>query len=160
MFLKKWFIVLPVGVMTLFFCLMFFFYLTDWIWPEFNGSHSLGNNIYMVEWDGGGRMIVKGTNIKGNACSGGERLIPTYVNQYDSIGNVSEYVVDAKADDKWVIVKTDNRSTHQKKYYIINKKHGIEKLIAKDIIEKYIVSFIDSTEFSSVCHKERIQIEW
>ncbi|MBR1654935.1 MAG: hypothetical protein IJ698_00745 [Prevotella sp.] len=114
MFLKKWFIVLPVGVMTLFFCLMFFFYLTDWIWPEFNGSHSLGNNIYMVEWDGGGRMIVKGTNIKGNACYGGERLIPTYVNQYDSIGNVSEYVVDAKADDKWVIVKTDNRSTHQK----------------------------------------------
>ena len=114
----------------------------------------------MVEWDGGGRMIVKGTNIKGNACYGGERLIPTYVNQYDSIGNVSEYVVDAKADDKWVIVKTDNRSTHQKKYYIINKKHGIEKLIAKDIIEKYIVSFIDSTEFSSVCHKERIQIEW
>ena len=32
----------------------------------------------MMEWDGGGRVIVKGTNIRGKTCYGGSYLIPTY----------------------------------------------------------------------------------
>ena len=91
-------------LLTVYIC----FTATEWFWPELNGSYSLGNGIYMLEWDGGGKIIVNGTSIEGNTCYGGESLIPTYENGYDSLGHFAEYVVDAKADDSWIIVKTNN----------------------------------------------------
>ena len=62
----------------------------------------------MLEGDKTTKTIVYGTSIKGKTCYSGEPLIPTYDNQYDSIGNFAEYVVDAKADDNWIIAKTDH----------------------------------------------------
>ena len=43
-------------------------------------------------------MIVLGSNMYGKTCYGGSQLIPTYENQYDSLGHFAEYVIDAKAD--------------------------------------------------------------
>ena len=105
-------------------------------------------------------MIVKGSNIRGNTCYGGSLLIPTYENQYDSVGNYAEYVVDAKADDNWIIAKTDNKLNHRRKYYIINKQHNIDTLDAKEIIVRYITSFTDSCEFAKRCFSNGISIKW
>ena len=118
--IKSFLLILGI-IISVFVIIMLFIYASDWIWPEFNGSYSLGNNIYMIEWDGGGKMIVNGTTIEGNTCYSGQPLIPTYENQYDSIGNFAEYVVDAKSDDNWIIAKTSNHINNQRKYYIINK---------------------------------------
>ena len=145
---------------SLFVIIMFFLYATDWFWPEFNGSYNLGNNIYMIDWDGGGKIIVKGTNIKGNTCYGGERLIPRYENEYDSTANFAEYVVDAKSDSNWIIAKTDNKTNRQRKYYIVDKRDEIEKLNAAEIIENHTVSFTDSIEFSNICHNSGIRLKW
>ena len=140
-------------------CFFLFLFATEWVWPEFNGSYPLGGNIYMLERDGGGCVIVQGSNIRGNTCYGGSQLIPTYENQYDSLGNFAEYVVDAKADDNWIIAKTDNKLNHRSRYYIINKQHDIETLDAKEIIEKYITSFTDSCEFANKCFSNGIRIK-
>lgn len=59
-----------------------------------------------------------------------------------------------------IIVKSNNHSTHQKRYYIIEKNEEIEQLHQEDIIAKYIVSFSDSIEFANECFKKGIGISW
>ncbi|MGM9828530.1 MAG: hypothetical protein ACI30C_00680 [Muribaculaceae bacterium] len=159
-FIGKTFL-LFLGITTsVFVIIMLLIYVSDWIWPEYNGSYDLGNNIYMLEWDGGGKIIVNGATIEGNTCYGGASLIPTYENQYDSIGNFAEYVVDAKSDDNWVIAKTNNHISHQRKYYILNKKYNPNKMTVEDIISTKIVFFTDSNEFAKKCLRNRIELEW
>ena len=151
---------LVVCIVVIYICFAPFVYAATWLWPDFYGSYSLGNNIYMLEGDKTTKTIVYGTSIKGKTCYSGEPLIPTYENQYDSLGNFAEYVVDAKADDNWIIAKTDNKLNHRRRYYIINKQHDIETLDAKEIIEKYITSFTDSCEFANKCFSNGIRIKW
>ncbi len=90
----------------------------------------------MLDWDGGGRIIVRGTSIEGNTCYGGERLIPTYENQYDSTGNIVEYVVDATSDENWIIAKTENKVTLQRQYHIIDKRNLTNEIATEEIIKK------------------------
>ena len=153
-------LIILTGVTLVICCSLLFVYSTEWLWPEFNGSYNLGNGIYMIEWDGGGKLIVKGSNIKGNTCYGGGRIIPSFENQYDSLGHYAEYVVDAKFDSNWIIAKTDNKLTQQVKYYIIYKNDGIEKLNEDEIVEKYVLSFTDSVEFANVCQRKDINLKW
>lgn len=96
----------------------------------------------------------------GNTCYGGEPLIPTYENQYDSIGNFAEYVVDAKSDDNWVIAKTDNHISNQRKYYILNKKYNPNEMTVEDIINTRIECFTDSSEFAKKCLSYGVLIKW
>ena len=159
-FLGRSAIISVVCIVVIYICFAAFVYAATWLWPDFYGSYCLGNNIYMLEWDGGRKIIVNGTRIKGNTCYSGESLIPTYENQYDSLGNFAESVVDAKADNNWIIAKTDNKLNHRRRYYIINKQHDIETLDAKEIIEKYITSFTDSCEFANKCFSNGIRIKW
>ena len=158
--LGKFAVLFMICIVVIYICFATFVYAATWLWPDFYGSYSLGNNIYMLEGDKTTKTIVYGTSIKGKTCYSGEPLIPTYDNQYDSIGNFAEYVVDAKADDNWIIAKTDNKINHRRKYYIINKQHNIETSDAKEIIERYISSFTDSCEFANKCHSNEIKIKW
>ena len=137
-----------------------FLYISEWIWPEFGGSYNLGNGIYMMEWDGGGRVIVKGSYIRGRTCYGGSQLIPTYESGYDSAGNFAEYVIDAKYDNNWIIAKTGNYSNGENKYYIVDKSFDIEKTSEEDIVENYIFDFTDSLSFANVCHQKGIKLKW
>ena len=141
-------------------CLGLFLFATEWIWPEYNGSYSLGNNIYMIEWNGGGRVIVLGSNMYGKTCYGGSQLIPTYENQYDSLGHFDEYVIDAKADDSLIIIKTNNHINNKQNYYILDKRYNPNKLSAQDIINTKIKAFTDSLEFADACSRNRIDIKW
>ena len=158
--LGKVLIILLAGITLVIVCFLFFINTSEWLWPEFNGSYNLGNGIYMIEWDGGGKLIVKGSNIKGNTCYGGEYIIPTYENSYDNNGHFAEYVVDAKSNNNWIIAKTDNKQKQQAKYYIINKTEGIEQLNIDEIVEQYVLSFTDSVEFAHVCQRKGIPLKW
>lgn len=149
---------LSMGIIVAITSLMLFLDAAEWLWPEYYGSYNLGSGIYMIEWDGGGKLIIKGSSIKGNTCYGGEYIIPTSENYCDSNGNFAEYVVDAKHNDSWIIAKTDNYITHQAKYYIINKNEETKRLNAEEIFEKYTLCFTDSIEFSNTCQNKGINI--
>ncbi len=140
-------------------CILLMYACERW-WPESNGSYSLGNNIYMLDWDGGGRIIVRGSSIEGNTCYGGEQLIPTNENQYDSLGNIVEYVVDAVSDENWIIAKTENKVTLQRKYYILDKRKISDEMTTEEIIKKRIKVFADSIEFARNCSNTKINIQW
>lgn len=137
-----------------------FLYISEWVWPEFNGSYNLGNGIYMMEWDGGGRIIVKGSYIRGRTCYGGSHLIPAYESLYDSTGNFAEYVIDAKVDEDWIIAKTGNYINGEHKYYIVDKSFDIEKTSEEVIIKDYIFEFTDSLSFANDCDQKRIKLRW
>ena len=141
-------------------CIIIFLFVTVWFWPESHGSYSLGKNIYMMEWDGGGRVIVQGSDIEGNTCYGGIQLIPTYESQYDSLGNIVEYVVDAKADENWIIAETYNKISQQKKYYIIDKRANIEKYDVKKIMRTSVSEFNDSIIFQKACVSNGIKTKF
>lgn len=159
LYVGKLFLFILAGILAITICFVTFMYAATWLWPESYGSYALGNNIYMLDWDGDGRIIVRGTNVEGNVCYGGELLIPTYGNEYDSVGNLREYVIDAKSDDNWIIAKTGNRITNQKKYYIINK-NNLENMAIEDIIVTRIESFTDSMKFSNRCIYNGVNIDW
>ncbi len=159
-FITKTVLLVSGAIIALFLCFMLFSFATDWIWPEFNGSYHLGKNIYMMEWDGGGKVIVIGNNIKGRTCYGGESLIPTYENQYDSLGNLAEYVIDAKYDDKWIIARTNNKISNQRKFYIIDKRYIDDSISAEVILSCQTEMYTDSTEFSKRCQNYGIMLKW
>ena len=148
------------GIAVIYICFVVFVYAATWFWPDFYGSYSLGNNIYMLEGDKGRKTIVNGTTIEGNTCYSGDQLIPTYENQYDSIGNFAEYVVDARTDDNWIIAKTGNKITNQRKYYILNKSYNPDKMTLEKIISTKIECFSDSNEFAKACEYRKIDLKW
>ena len=159
---KKWVLVIGiisgiiVGVIETAIALFVLYLL---FWPD-DSSYDLGNNIYMMEWDGGGRLIVLCSHVEGKKCYGGSYLIPTYENSVDSNGEFAEYVVTAKSDEKWVIVKTDNFQSKQHKYYIINKDYDPNEMTTEEIINTKIDCFTDSSEFANKCLENGISIKW
>ena len=128
-----------------------FFYSTDWLWPEFNGSHNLGNNIYMIEWDGG-PIVVQGSNIRGRTCYGGSPVVPSY----ESNINRREYVVYSKYNDSWILIKTVMHNPVEDKYYIINKTFEVDEN-PQVIQTKYTKSFSDSISFVGYLQSHNIQ---
>lgn len=148
------------GIIVVCTCFAVFFFMSDWWCPEFNGSYNLGKNIYMIDWDGEGKIIVRGTSVEGNTCYGGERLIPLYENQYDTLGNVVEYVEDAVSDEYWIIARTNNKVTLQRKYYILDKRKISDKMATEEIIKNQIESFADSIDFAKNCSNKKIKVKW
>ncbi len=150
-------------------CLFLIWYATYWFKPEWNGSHSLGKNLYVLEWDGGNIMVF-GTNIIGKTCTSGINIIPDYQdnecnNRYselsqwnDSLGLLSEFIEDYKNDSHWIIAKTYNKVTHKKRYYIIDKNYDEKKIEFDDVIRRFKYSFTDSCMFSKECKLKRIQL--
>ena len=137
---------------------MSLFLSIEWLWPEFYGSRSLGNGLYLLEWDGG-PIIVKGTNIRGKTFYGGDYIIPTYNCRYDSVGNINEYVIKEKHNDKFILVKDTILTPAGCKYYIIDKVFTNE-CSAEKIKNKYIISFSDSIQFFNYVHSRNVDIRW
>lgn len=158
-FLGKTTLVFSIGIFIVWACFTLFLFMSNWWYPEFNGSYNLGKNIYMLDWDSGGRIIVRGASFEGNTCYGGELLIPTYENQYDSMGNEVEYVTDAVSDEHWIIARTNNKITLQRKYYIIDKRNITDEMTTEEIIKNRIRSFVDSIEFAEKCSNYNINIQ-
>lgn len=153
-------IVTLIALITAFF-LVFFCYLgiselTD---PESWGSYSLGNNLYVMDFDGG-KIVVIGTNIRGNTCYGGIQVIPF---QIDSLRNddkyENEFVVDTKHNEKWAIVKTYFKKTKKFRYYIVDK-HFHEDISKEDFIINNIKVYDDSLSFLSECTKASVYLSF
>ena len=149
----------PLVAFIIILCMSLSLFLSiDWLWPEFMGSSNLGNGLYLLEWDGG-PIVVKGTNIHGKICYGGEYIIPAYNCRYDSVGNINEYIIKEKHNDKFILVKDTVLTPAGYKYYLIEKNFptGCSTEIIKN---KYIVTFSDSIQFFNYVHSRNVDIEW
>lgn len=133
--------------------------VSEWIDPESWGSHALGNNLYVMDFDGG-KIVVIGTNIRGNTCYGGIQVIPF---QIDSLRNddydENDFVVDSKHNEKWAIVKTYFKKTKKFRYYIIDK-HFQEDINKEDFINNNIKVYEDSLSFLSECTKDSVYLSF
>jgi len=118
-------------------------YLSIWIWPEAWGSYSLGNDIYMVEWDEKGRYIVLSDDLEGNVCEGGWPLIPDEI--FDNEGNFKELVIDAKSDESWIIARTKIFGSNNRNFYIFSKKFNSSDLLEK--LHKGVTDSLSLFEF-------------
>jgi hypothetical protein len=137
------------------------FFSSEWLFPEWNGSHNLGNNLYMMEWDGGGRIIVFCSNKEGRTCYGGPRVIPTNERAFDDHGNYAELVENAKVDERWIVVKSKRFQEGTHCYYLIDKNFNIEGLDwnkSDSIIQSNITGPLDSLEFCTILKKRNINL--
>ena len=110
----------------------------------------------MMEWDGPGRIIVQGSNIHGRTCYGGSLIIPTYEEEYDSTGNLTEWVIDAAFDDKYIVAYSYNNILKGYKYYIINKSFDLD-IPTERIVSEYRDVFLNEDSFNLYCKLKGIE---
>lgn len=131
-----------------------FFFSSEWLFPEWNGSYDLGKNLYMMDWEKGNKIIVHCSNKSGRTCYGGFPIIPhNYPREV--------YVQSAKADDKWIIVKAITTEDNNVCYYLIDKSFNIEGLDwevvnCDSIIQCQITGPLDSLKFERLKNKYNV----
>ena len=130
------------------------FFSSEWLFPEWNGSYYLGNNLYMMDWERGNKIIVHCSNKSGRTCYGGSPVIPhNYPREV--------YVQSAKADDKWIIVKAITTEDNNVCYYLIDKSFNIKGLDwdvvnCDSIIQSQITGPLDSLNFEQLKNKYNV----
>ena len=171
-----------IGLMIrLFLSIFIFLFIAQYIYPEIWGSHSLGNDIYLLDGDGANRGVIVFTDkedLCGNTSYGGSTIIPLRdIGYNDSTGY--DYVVNTSYDENWIIVQTQYYGTQNYRYYIISKDFDPEKMFGKykmtnkdslagksyktnyDVfIDRNIRVFSDSTEFAAVCKEDKIKLNF
>ena len=127
-------------------------FMSEWLWPELWGSHSLGAGLDMVDGDcPEDRAVIYSSNLHGKTCYGGTYIIPTYEEKYDSLGNFIEYVIDAKSDENHIYVITFMKTDNKRKYYIIDKSYEVTTLYYPEYIRKrYTTLMDDSVKFKKL----------
>ena len=152
-----------VKILCIFICIpvvaIAFFLISEWLTPQWHGSRSLGNGLYLIEWDSPGYIIVQGANIRGKTCYGGPLIIPTYQDEYDSLGNFSEWLIDAAHNERYVTALSFNTLIRGYKYYVIDKSYDPE-LDPERIIQQYVAVYLSKDSFNSFCCKNGIEISW
>jgi hypothetical protein len=153
-------------ILSVFLLFIAFFYISPWIFPSLWGSYSLGKNLYLVTEEHcfyhenkrfQGYVILQGTQIEGKVCHGGEYVVPTYENYYDSIGNYREFVTESKHNDNWIIIKTYIIPEKRNKYYIIRKDFD-ENISVEEIVSKHVKEFETYHSFIDACNALSIDI--
>jgi hypothetical protein len=129
--------------------LVLLFFSSEWLFPSWNGSYNLGNNLYMMDWDNNTRIIVFCSNKKGRTCYGGTYVIPDVKkNKYPT------YVDSAKSNEKWIIVKAIGYIDDKEYYYIVDKHFDAESLKkfncseCDSILQSHIIGALNYQEFN------------
>lgn len=170
----KW--VFRIALFLLGFIVLLFF-SSEWIWPEFCGSHKLGETLYALDWKNNDQIIVycESEDLSGRTCYGGTSIIP------NEVFAEGDWVRSTKHDKHWIIAKTYNYSTDHHKYFIIDKNFTKEGTESHEITHKYyctikdsvstnvfysylnqyyVFSYNDSIAFANECEKRGIKLKW
>ena len=132
-------------ILSLFLFVAVFDYSSKWLFPQWNGSYDLGNNLYMMDWERGNKIIVYCSRKTGRTCSGGSPVIP-----HEHPREV--YVKSAKANDRWVIVKAlTTESDKNLDWEIVN---------CDSIIQSHIISTFDSISFEKILRDKNIGLKF
>lgn len=122
--------------------------------PKSLGSYDLGDGIYLMDFDYG-KIIVHGTSVHFGICYGGEYLIPTYEMAFDSTGKRKTCVLDAVADNNWVIAKLYDKIEQKDRFAVLSKSL---LQFETESWHKYIEYFDQESEFQRYCDSLRIDI--
>lgn len=150
----KWIVYILFGSVSVFvvlalllFVLFCVFWLaSDWVCPQNNGSHSLGKNIYLLDWDGGDQIVVIGTDIRGRTCYGGTRLIPIADAESQGCNDylADEQIINVTSTDDWIEVCTFREDENMTYYYLIDKRSIPKNNTNIDIVKQHFYCFGDS----------------
>ncbi len=127
------------------------------------GDQPLGNNLSLLDGDKKeDRVIVYCTGRSSGACYAGIIVVPTNERHMDRSGKYAEYVETAKANEKWVIVKTHRIEEKKNNYWFINKNFNIEntdceKVDCDSILQSYVTGPLDHSQFLK--KKDSLKIE-
>lgn len=132
-------VVLVVVVLLLIVSFFAFWWVTDWVCPQMNGSQPLGKNIHLVDRDGGEQIIVVGTDMRGRACYGGIYLIPARNEDL-----IREKIINVTYTDNWIEVSTFREDENATCYYLIDKRDIPENNTNIDIVKEHFYCFDDS----------------
>lgn len=96
-------------------------------------------------------------------CNAGIYVLPSYERHYDSSGHYAEYVIKAKANAKWVIVKTMQIKEHRENYWIISKDFNIKNLDCSinrcdSILQSHVDGPFSLNEFQIKLEKMKIDL--
>lgn len=125
------------------------------------GYESLGAGLYNTCWDGGNIIFRDSAQTRKNGL--GSELVPTYERSQDfssQYARRAEYVVGAKHNDKFVIVRTANHLKDEHLFYIIDKSFDPKSASDAEIINNYISCYSDSAEFTSECKSRNIKLHF
>lgn len=133
-------------------------YSSKWLFPEWNGSYDLGNNLYMMAWERDNNIIVYFFKKTGRTCYMGAPVIP-----HNSPREV--YVKSAKANKRWIIVKAITTETATHCYYLIDKSFDIKDLDCQkyncdSIIQSHIIKYHNLEEFHEDLNNKRIDLSF
>lgn len=93
---------------------------------DYYGSQDLGKNFTLLKGDRlEDNVIIYCSGDKRGCCTGGIYVIPTYEEHYDIDGKYNEYVEEAKSNEKWIVVRTIQKS-NKVRYWLINKDFEVE----------------------------------
>jgi hypothetical protein len=157
--MKKTIKIISVTCSIIFTLILAFFFSLDWLFPEWwSGSRNLGNNLYMMDWEKGNKIIVYCSNKSGRACYGGSSVIP-----HNHPREV--FVEEAIANKEWVIVKAVTTESNQLCYYLIDKSFNIEGLTwetvsCDSIIQSHIIKTYDSLYFKNLLKQRQIDLRF
>ena len=114
--------------------------------PSFCGSHSLGNNFYALDWEGGTQVVVYCSNLHGKTCYGGLLLLQ----------NTNMKCIDIRHNDTYIAMVARDITTNQLEYYIFDKRcvAGIhEDSVHYDIIQLGLTHLSDELQYREQCEK-------
>ncbi len=147
-----------------FIVLLFLCILSSCNYCESFGSYELGSNLVLLDGDRlEDRIIVRCTNRSSGCCGGGEYILPTYEEHYNLNGKYREYVLQAKSDEKWIIVQTKIIEDDVHRYWFIDKSFSVDSLdcyqvnCSEVILENRFGPFSKS-DFSNLIKIKEIQL--
>lgn len=136
------------------------FLLSEWLFPSFWGSYKLGNDLYMIEWDGNCRIIVYNNKIRSNTCYSGAYVIPNL--EVDP----TIRVINAKSNKHWVVVEAyKNYDKDDRCYYVIDKSFDLngldwQKDRCDSIIQSHITCFDNKELFENKLYEYEVKLSF
>lgn len=119
-------------------CFTLFLEVTHWFFPSWCGSHSLGNNLYLLDWDFNQQILVYGCAFEGRACISGPNLIREYNLLYHGSYDW-ESIVSVENNDTCLIVKTRTTDSLLSEFsYVIEKGYDDKITEYDDIVKSYM----------------------
>ena len=122
------------------------FHASEWLWPELWGSRSLGNNLYLINWEKGAKIVVYCKNPRGNTCYSGSYVVPA-----GPVSATKEDVREAVTSEHYIIILSYLIEQDKYKYYVISKEYGELNNPPLEIREKFLYPFEDYSHFSNKC---------
>ena len=126
------------------------FHHSETLFPSWWGSHSLGDNFYAMDWDGGNQIVVYCPNPRGKTAISGLYLIKK--RNMDCI--------DIKYNDTYIAMIAHDMHTGKLEYYIFDKRciEGIARdSVTYDKLQAGLEQFPNENQYKEQCQKLKIK---